>query len=170
MSKHIITWIALLDKNKLPNLKSHGQVIKYQETSTEGLQICVSQQYCWHMMIQAEWEDLRQKNSSCDIFTRFTHYFQLNFYETYFVCNQGQIKVIGSKYKPRHEKNLSESRFSITVLWVGIVSGVNGSVIILAKGKKLHPRIIGTKLVTRYVFPEGYCVTPNKATYTYDNT
>ena len=42
--------------------------------------------------------------------------------------------------------------------------------IFLAKGTKVHPRIRGNKLVTRYGFPEGSCVIPNKATYMDDET
>ena len=103
------------------------------------------------MMIEAEWEDLRRKNSPRDIFTRFVHYFQLNFDETCFLCNEGDLKVLGSKDKPRHDKKCSESRFSITVLQVGSAAGVNGAVIFLAKGAKVHPRLIGTNLVNIYL-------------------
>ena len=41
-------------------------------------QICVAQQYHWHMMIEAEREDLQRKNSHRDIFICFAYYFQLN--------------------------------------------------------------------------------------------
>ena len=40
-------------EKRLPNMKRHGRVIKAQAMTTERLQICVSQQYCWHMMIEA---------------------------------------------------------------------------------------------------------------------
>ena len=128
-------------------------MIKAQAMSTERSQICVSQQYHWHMMIEAEWGDLRRKNSPCDIFTPFAHYFQLNLDEIFFLFNEGALNVLGSKDKPRHEKNCSDSRFSITVLRFGSAAGMNGPVIFLAKGTKLHPRLRGTKLVTRYGFP-----------------
>ena len=47
---------------------------------------------------------------------------------------------------------------------------MNGPVIFLAKGTKVNPRLRGTNLVTRYIFPEGSCVIPNKATYMDDET
>ena len=47
---------------------------------------------------------------------------------------------------------------------------MNGPVIFLAKGEKVHPRIRSTNLVTRYGFPEGSSVTPNKSAYMDDNT
>ena len=85
-------------------MKRHGRVIKDQATTTEQLQTCVSQQYRKHMLIDAEWEDLQRTNSPCDIFTRFAHYFQLNLDETYLLCNEGDIKVIGRRDKHSHEK------------------------------------------------------------------
>ena len=43
-------------------------MVTAQATTTEQSQICVSQHYRWHMMIEAEWEDLRRTNSPRDIF------------------------------------------------------------------------------------------------------
>ena len=62
-------------------------------------------------MIGVEWEDLRRKNSPCDIFIRYAHYFQLNLDETCFLCNEGELKIIGDNDKPCHDKNCSDSRF-----------------------------------------------------------
>ena len=78
--------------------------------------------------------------------------------------------MIGGNNKPLHDKNCSDSRFSIKVLWVGIAAGVNGPVIFLEKGTKLHPRLRGNSLLTKYGFPEGYFVIPNKAAYMDDET
>ena len=64
-------------------------------------------------------------------FSRFSHYFQLNLDETSFLCNDGELKALGSKDKPCHEQDCSDSRFSITVLRVGSASGVNSQVIFL---------------------------------------
>ena len=47
---------------------------------------------------------------------------------------------------------------------------MNGPMIFLEKGTKVHLRIRGKKLVTRYIFQEGYYVIPNKATYVDDET
>ena len=93
----------------------------------------------WPMIIEEEWGDLQQTYSPCDIFTRFAHYFQLNLDETSFLCNEVELKFLDSKDKPCHDKNCSNSRFSIPVLRVRSASGVNGSVIFLEKGKKGAP-------------------------------
>ena len=47
---------------------------------------------------------------------------------------------------------------------------MNGPVIFLAKGTKVHPRLKGNNLVTKYGFLEGSCVIPNKAAYIDDET
>ena len=47
---------------------------------------------------------------------------------------------------------------------------MNSPVIFLAKGTKVHTRLRGNNLVTKYGFPEGSCVIPNKAAYMDDET
>ena len=121
-------------------------------------------------MIEVEWEDLRKTNSPCDIFIIHDHYFRLNLDETCFLCNEGELKIIGGNDKPRHVKNCSNSRFSITVLRVGIAAGVNGPVIFLAKGENAHQRLRGKNLVTKYGSTEGSCVIPNKTAHMDDET
>ena len=78
----------------------------------------------------------------------------MNLDETCFLCNEGELKILGGNNKPRQDKHFSDSRFSITVLWVGNAEGVNGPVIFMAKGTNVHPRMIGKNLVTKYVLPE----------------
>ena len=123
-------------------------MVSDQATTTERSQICVSQQYRWHMMLEAQWEDLRLKNSPRDIFICFANYFQLDLDETSFLCNEGELRVVGGNNKPRHDKNCSDSSFSITVLRVGSEAGVNGPVIFLEKGTKVYQRLRGKILVT----------------------
>ena len=71
-------------------------------------------------MIEAEWEDLRWKNLPCDIFTSFAHYFQLNLDETYFLCNEGKLKVLGIKDKPCHEKIAATQGFQSKSFGLGV--------------------------------------------------
>ena len=92
----------------------------------------------------------------------------MNLDETCFLCNGDDLKVLGRKDKPYHDKNCSESRFSVTVLRVGCEVGVNGPVIFPEKGKKVHPRLRGTNLVTRSGLPEVSCVIIKKPAYMYD--
>ena len=152
----------LIQAKHLTNLKRQGRVVKSQATTTELSHICVSQQYRWHMMIEAEWEDMRQKNSPRDIFIRYAQYFKFNLDESCFLCNEDELRIIANNDKPCHDKNCSDSRFSITVLQVGSAAGVNGPVIFLAKGTKVHPRLRCSNLVTQYGLPEGSSVITKK--------
>ena len=121
-------------------------------------------------MIEAEWEDLRRTKSPRDMFICYAHYFQLNLGETCFLCNEVELRIIGGNNKPRHDKNCSDSRFSIKVLRFGSAAGVNGPVIFLEKDTKLHPRLRGKNFVTKYGLPEVSCVIPDKARYIDDET
>ena len=144
-------------------MKRHGRVTKSHLITTEWSHIYISKHYRWNMMIEAEWEDLWQTKSPHDNFTHFSRYFNLNLYETLFLFNEGEIKVIGINPHPCHDKNFSDSMFSITVLWVWSAVGVNIPVIFLAKGTLVHAKIRGTKLVTRYVLLKLSCVITNKS-------
>ena len=93
------------------------------------------------------------ENSPRDIFIRYAHYFQMNLDETCFLFNECELKIIGGNDKPHRKTNCSNSRFSITVLRVGSAAGVNGPVIFLAKGEKVHSRLKGNNLVTKYGLP-----------------
>ena len=113
---------------------------------------------------------MRRKNSPRGIFIRYAHYLQLNSDETCFLCNEGELKIIGNNDKPCHDKNCRDSRFSITFLQVRSAACVNGPVIFLVKVERVHPRLRGNNLVTKYGLPEGSCVIPNKAAYMDDET
>ena len=94
----------------------------------------------------------------------------MNFDETCFLCNAGELKFLGIKNKPLNGKNCSDSRFSINILWDGNEAGVNGPVIFMAKGTKVQPRLKDTNLVTIQGLPKVYCVIPNKEAYMDDET
>ena len=47
---------------------------------------------------------------------------------------------------------------------------MNGPLLFLEKRTKVHPRLRGNNLVTKYGFPEGSFVIPNKAEYMDDKT
>ena len=47
---------------------------------------------------------------------------------------------------------------------------MNGTVIFMSKGTKVHPRLRGNNLVTKYGLTEGSCVITNKSEYMDDET
>ena len=77
----------------------------------------------------------------------------MNLDETCLLFNDGELKVLESKDKPRHDRNFSNSIFSVTVLRVGSAAGVNGPVTFMEKGTKVQPKFRGNNLMTRYIFP-----------------
>ena len=94
----------------------------------------------------------------------------MNLDETCFLCNEGELSIIGGNNKTHHDKKCSDSRFSITLLRVGSTVGVNVIVIFLSKATKVHQMPRGKNLVIKYGLPEGFCVIPNKAVYMDDKT
>ena len=84
---------------------------------------------------------MRRTNSPRDIFIRYPHYFQLNLDETCFLCNEGELEIVGDNDKPCHDKNCSDSRFYITVLRVESAAGDPYLV------TKLLPLILGCTFV-----------------------
>ena len=71
--------------------------------------------------------------------------------ETFFLFNEGELKVLGITDKPRHDLFFSDSWFSIAVLRVKSAASVNGTVIFLAKGTNVQPSPRVTNFGTRYV-------------------
>ena len=94
----------LIRAKRMTYLKSLGRVVVDQEKTTERSQICVSWQYSWHMIIEAELGGLRQTNSLHDIFIHDDHCFQLNLDETCFLCNEVELNIIAGNDKPSHKK------------------------------------------------------------------
>ena len=45
--------------NQMTHFKRLRRLVKAQAMTIEQSQICVSQQYCLHMIIETEWKDLR---------------------------------------------------------------------------------------------------------------
>ena len=72
----------------------------------------------------------------------------MDLYETSFLCNKVEIKVLGGKYPPPDMKYCSSLKFSIKFVLIGSAAGVDGTVILLEKGNYVHPRLRGTNIVT----------------------
>ena len=51
--------------------------------------------------------------------------------------------------------------YSIKLFQVGSAAAVNDPLIFLLEAAKIHPRLIGNNLVTRYVFTKVSCVIQN---------
>ena len=58
----------------------------------------------------------------------------MDFDEISFLFNEDEINIVGDNEIVNHNKNCSDSRFSITFLRIGITVGANGPMVFLAKG------------------------------------
>ena len=70
-------------------------------------------------------------------FLKVEDYFFLNLNESNFMASEGKVKVIGSKWNPKHQKNTSDSRDSITAVRIGSSGPSEGPRVYLAHGKQV---------------------------------
>jgi hypothetical protein len=131
-----------------------------QATTTNHTAITTQKLLCMHNTTlltwskQAEWngwdnrtckqnvgEDLGtyivRKAEEEEEFSKLKDCFTDNLDESYFMGNEGVLRVIGSAPQKKHNKNTSDSRQSITIVRVGSAAGVEGPHIFLAKGVEL---------------------------------
>ena len=64
-------------------------------------------------------------------------HFTLNLDESCMLASDGELHIIGSKSKKKHEKNLADSRESINTVLVGSVANVDSPCFYLAMGKEI---------------------------------
>ena len=146
----------LIRKKKLPRFKRNGRIITAQATTSERCQINTKQQFRWHFLIESEWAHLRTVNQPTDAFRPVHAHFQVNIDETCFMCCDGVLRILGDGEKKHHDKNLQDSRVSITVLRCGSAAGTHGPVIFLLKGGKRVNRLFSKKrLKEALALPEG---------------
>ena len=160
----------MIRKKRLPNLKRNGRIISASSTTTERCQINREQQLRWHFLIEAEWEYLRKNNLPEALFLSLREHFQLNLDESCFVCNDGILKIIGDGDKRHHDKNMSDSRVSITIVRCGSAAGTNGPVVFIANGKSVNRTFSQYRLRKLYGLPEGSIVLCNENAYMDDKT
>ena len=70
-------------------------------------------------------------------FGKFMPYFIFGLYEeSSFADHHGNVKIIGSANKKKHEKHLQDSRVSITLVSTGSTAVVAGPTIFVLKGQR----------------------------------
>eukprot|EP00957_Ditylum_brightwellii_P147888 11260992-Ditylum_brightwellii.AAC.1 len=75
------------------------------------------------------------------------------------IATAGQLQSIGAQDHSVHNKNISNSRVSITTLRTGCTAGLSGPTIFLPKGKNMTCcSFRNNHLSTVYGLPAGSCV------------
>ena len=164
----------LTRNKKLPKLKRHGRTVIAQKTTTSQTQIRSEGQLRWHAVLDAVWDDLTKHNvlppgDARKIFELVKEHFWLNLDETCIQCNDGNIRIVGSKERKTQSKITDDSRFSITILRVGNAAGSDGPIIIILKGKdkKIYSKVLND-IVKAFGCPPGSCVINTPSAYMTD--
>ena len=137
----------LIRTRNLDKLKWNGRILTAQATTTERCQVNTKQQFCWHFLIESEWEHLHQINLPTAAFVHVHAHFQLNLDETCFMCSEGSFKIIGDAARKHHDKNISDNHLSITALSCGSAAGTHRPVILILKGTEVN-RLFSKKTIT----------------------
>ena len=160
----------LIRNKRLPNLKRGGRVVTAQSTTTERSQINRQQQLRWHFLIEAEWNFMLKTNLPTQLFANLHEHFQLNLDESCFICNDGHLKILGDGEKKHHDKNIADSRVSITTVRCGSAAGTNGPVVFITNGKNANRTFSQYRPRHVYGLPERFIVLCNKTAYMDDET
>ena len=130
--------VHILEKEN--NVKKN--IIKSQASTTSRSSITVDQQFRWHNTYENCLNILRNKNvgkckKSGKSFGEVIQHFIIGGDESNFMASHnGDAYVIGSVGKKKHEKNVADSRCSITAYRTGTVVGDTGPTMILLAGKQ----------------------------------
>eukprot|EP00957_Ditylum_brightwellii_P002039 156994-Ditylum_brightwellii.AAC.1 len=79
---------------KFLNLTKGGCIITAQSTSNKRCAITVTQQYRWHNLFDAVWDNQQLTNQPTALFKRLHKHFQLNLDESCFMCCNGILKLL----------------------------------------------------------------------------
>lgn len=167
----------LVRSKRLNQLKNDGRVVTAQATTTNRTAITTEkllrtytiQEQAWS--IQAElngWDESKMTPDELNNHKRVQDAHTYNLDESCVMACEGQLKVLGSSGKKKHEKNTADSRDSITAVRVGSAIGVDGPRIYLAKGKDIE--LDAFKDFTKHFpAPPGSCVEMTPSAYMTDD-
>jgi hypothetical protein len=115
--------------------------VKAQATTTKRCAITVGQQYRWFKTYDGAIQFLREHNKGVcrktgKLFGELIEYFISAGDETCILACDGQMMIVGSADRKKHEKNTSDSRTSITMYRTGVLAGNTGPTGFRLAGKK----------------------------------
>jgi hypothetical protein len=117
--------------------------VRAQATTRKRSQsaITVAQQYRWFKTYEDAWNYLREKNTEVCRLTGKTlseviEHFVIGGDETCMMACGGKLMIVGTKERKKHEKNMLDSRVTITMYRTGTTGGSTGSTAFLMAGVK----------------------------------
>ena len=150
---------------QLPQLKQGGPVVSAQPTTTNRTAITTQKLLRTHNTVMEAWTKQGEWNSWDEtIEANLKDGLTWNLDETTFRVEDGNLKIIGSAARQKHEKNSSDCQQSITVARMGLAAGVEGPRFFLGKGKEESVPSLRKAIFSHiHKAPVGSCVnmTPN---------
>ena len=76
--------------------------MKAQPTTTKRIQIAVTQQILWHMLVDDVWDRIQETNLPSDSFVNHMEHFQINLDKSCIMENDGSLVIIGECDRKKH--------------------------------------------------------------------
>ena len=86
------------------------------------------------------------------------------------MCNNSILKIIGAAEKRHHNKNIADSRVSVTVVRCSNAAGANGPIIFVASGQNANRTFSNYRLEKTYGLPKDSTILCNSSAYMDDAT
>ena len=143
--------------------------MKAQATTIKRSAITVEQQFRWHHTYEQALNLLRARNTGVcketgKTFGEVIHHFIIGGDETGMSGSDGNVEIVGSVEKKKHEATNMDSRVSITMYRTGSVAGSNGPTAFLLSGvnKRKH---FDDAFLKKYGAAEGSTIAMTDSAY-----
>ena len=148
-------------------------IVSAQATTTKRSAVTVGQQYRWHTLVESMFTRLVKLNvmetGEGDVpeswrpnFLRIMKHFVLNLDEECVAAADGSVRIIGDKEKKKHEKNIHDSRTTMTMVRCGTAGGNCGPTFFLCAGERVKTGFTDEFLTNNGAQPGSSVVmTPN---------
>ena len=166
----------LIRSKQLCQLKNNGRVVSAQPTTTNRTAVTTekllrtysTQEQAWAMQDELNgWDRAQMTPAQLKEHKHVRDAHTCNLDESCMMASEGIVRIIGSKAKKKHEKNISDSRDSITVVRIGSAANVDGPRIYLAKGKEIELPAF-RNFTKNFVAPPGSCIEMTPSAYMTD--
>lgn len=151
-----------------------------QATTTNGTAInmekllqtyTIPEQQAWAIQVELNgWDEDESKMTPVEL-DNHKHVKEVhtcNLVESCVMASEGQVKILGSRAKKKHKKNIPDSRESITAVRVGSAVGVDGPCIYLVKEKDIELNAF-KDFTKHFPVPHGSCVEMTSSAYMTDD-
>ena len=170
-AQHQMRKYVLPKNDELNILKKTAQ--KVQATTSKRTNINLAQQFRWHTLVEDQYAWLRETNTGlCPVtkktFGELMRYFIIGLDKMCIMSDaHGNLHVIASADKKKHEKLLQDCRCSITLVRTGVIAGTTGPTIFLLKGTKKWKEFTGAFL-EKHGCAKGSTIVMTKSAYMTD--